>query len=472
MRDHPLFQAILQDPHDVEARRVYADVLLEGGDPLGGFIAAQCEASRLHTFDPRRPALLARAARLWAEHGRDWLRDLVPYEAVRGEVRFSPSPGFDVFGPRARMWVRGGFPARFEHLPPLAETSIEELAQRTPIDGLWLYFLGDLGHERPPLRAPHGLDRWRFVGLPGLHPETVDRFAHWDLSAVEELDAIDFGGLPGWLDQDTSPRALRHLAVQPLTDAPLGALFRHRSVQALESLAIVGRLQADDIDHLRGTPARAALTSLRVTGGLAADVRDLRLLAGWPSLETLERLQLPRHTPVDVYDAWFPQTSPHLRDLWLSSNRSVPALPERILRWAERYARLHLGDTQLGFGAVVTLLRSPALVEVQQLHLNRCGLTDASVRALVHSPLRSLVALDLSSNRLTDDSCRMLADWEGMQHVAFLRIGNNRRVTLRGYAALAASRWLDVALLDVGKADETCRAPLEERWPGRVRAGR
>ena len=80
-----------------------------------------------------------------------------------------------------------------------------------------------------------------------------------------------------------------------------------------------------------------------------------------------------------------------------------------------------------------------------------CGaqLTVASPgSALVASPLRRLVRLDVSSNKLTDAGLAELAAWPGLEHVAFLRIGNNRKVTATGYRALIDATQLTPAVLD------------------------
>ncbi len=68
------FEAILEHPENDSLRQVYADWLIEHGDPRGEFILLQCrEAAGLAT-----PAERTRAKRLLREHQAAWLGDAAP----------------------------------------------------------------------------------------------------------------------------------------------------------------------------------------------------------------------------------------------------------------------------------------------------------------------------------------------------------------------------------------------------------
>jgi uncharacterized protein (TIGR02996 family) len=69
--ERTLFAAILAAPDDDEPRLVYADWLMERGDPRGEFIAMQCQPAR---FDA---AAFERAWRAEREHREVWLAPLV-----------------------------------------------------------------------------------------------------------------------------------------------------------------------------------------------------------------------------------------------------------------------------------------------------------------------------------------------------------------------------------------------------------
>ena len=136
--------------------------------------------------------------------------------------------------------------------------------------------------------------------------------------------------------------------------------------------------------------------------------------------------------------------------------------PEIVAECAEALTELDLGTTSIGDAGFRALLGSPALERTMHLHVNGCSLSDDGVAALVASPLRRLVTLDLSSNKLTDEALRALAEWPGLAHVTHLRLGNNRKLGLPGYQTLMKAKHFEPAELDVGKSKEA--AALRERF--------
>ncbi len=100
-----------------------------------------------------------------------------------------------------------------------------------------------------------------------------------------------------------------------------------------------------------------------------------------------------------------------------------------------------------------------------ELHANGCSLSDAAVGVLVKSKLDRLVTLDLSSNKLTDEGFEQLAGWQGLEHITHLRVGNNRKVTAKGYQALMAAEQFVPVVLDIGKSsDAKLVKQLRERF--------
>ena len=78
--------AIAAAPDDDSPRLVYADWLLERGDPRGELISVQCASERLAATDPRRRALEASANRLLDRYGTTWtepIRDRLGGHSVR-----------------------------------------------------------------------------------------------------------------------------------------------------------------------------------------------------------------------------------------------------------------------------------------------------------------------------------------------------------------------------------------------------
>lgn len=71
-----LLDAIRKAPEDDGPRQVYADWLMEQGDPRGEFIAVQCELTRSDLEQARRLELEARQVSLLSQHGATWLGPL------------------------------------------------------------------------------------------------------------------------------------------------------------------------------------------------------------------------------------------------------------------------------------------------------------------------------------------------------------------------------------------------------------
>lgn len=86
-----------------------------------------------------------------------------------------------------------------------------------------------------------------------------------------------------------------------------------------------------------------------------------------------------------------------------------------------------------------------------------------SAKALAKTP--AVITLDLSSNKRTDEGFEQLAGWQGLEHVTHLRVGNNRKVTAKGYQALMAAEQFDPVVLDIGKSsDAKLVKQLRERF--------
>src|SRR4051812_38161141 len=64
--------AILDAPDDDAPRLIYADYLLEQGDPRGDFIHVQYQLARLPEHAPEAPALRRQEQDLLAAHGEAW----------------------------------------------------------------------------------------------------------------------------------------------------------------------------------------------------------------------------------------------------------------------------------------------------------------------------------------------------------------------------------------------------------------
>ncbi|MGN6108272.1 MAG: hypothetical protein ACTHU0_24410, partial [Kofleriaceae bacterium] len=217
------------------------------------------------------------------------------------------------------------------------------------------------------------------------------------------------------------------------------------------------------LEALRDAPAMRQLRRLSLTGNNALG-EHLQRLGGWPALPALTALALPQTTTAAAAEALFPEASPALRELTLASAKQLGPSPV-LLELAEALVELDAGTTSLGDERWAALVESRCARRLVRLKANGCSLSDAAVEALVASPLDRLVTLDLSSNKLTDRALAALAGWPGLQHVAHLRIGNNRRITAEGLRALVGAERLQPAVLDIGvQNDAKLLAQLRERF--------
>lgn len=64
-----LLNEVLANPADREPRLVYADWLLDQGDPRGEFIQLQIQAEQLSEFDPDRKRLERKAGKILKASG-------------------------------------------------------------------------------------------------------------------------------------------------------------------------------------------------------------------------------------------------------------------------------------------------------------------------------------------------------------------------------------------------------------------
>jgi Leucine-rich repeat (LRR) protein len=250
-----------------------------------------------------------------------------------------------------------------------------------------------------------------------------------------------------------------------LRDAGAQVVLGAAHLGGLEELDI-SQCRIDDaatLEALRDAPALRGVKRLALAGNQGLGPA-LGALAGWPGLEHIAALTLPQTTTADALRALFPSASSSLHTLDVGSAKELLAAPEGILRIAESLARLDIGTTRIGDAGFRKLLDSPQARPLVELAANGCSLSDASVEALTTSKLDRLVSLDLSSNKLTDRALSALAAWPGIANIATLRLGNNRKLSAAGYAALIDAPSFSPASLDVGKVDAKTLDRLRERF--------
>src|SRR5688500_11787241 len=99
-------QALVEDPHDDTSRLIYADWLMERGDPRGEFIRVQTERERLAPHDEQAGRLRVREQQLLAAHRDEWTAPLRP------------------LGPHCKVEFRYGFVYAVTVVDPVSEEDL------------------------------------------------------------------------------------------------------------------------------------------------------------------------------------------------------------------------------------------------------------------------------------------------------------------------------------------------------------
>lgn len=464
---------ILAAPDDRAPRLVYADRLIEAGDPRGTFIAQQCLLLDIDPLDDRYAPMLASTRRLEAAHGRSWIADHVE--------RTGMYP-IEVFGPR----FDGGFLQRIamraEHIAP----EWPRLRSREPIRGIELLVSEGLDARYRGLHEPRDFEVLKVTPSDWFTASSVANVLAWGMPRLRSLDlsACDLGVAGAQLlanqPTDLGEYFADHVAPPPfphgqltellldscqISDEGACAIFEAAHLERLATLDLARCRIADPktLEVLRDAPAMRQLRRLSLVGNNALG-EHMGRLAGWPVLAELTALSLPQTTTAAAVKELLPRASPVLRELTLASAKQLGASPV-LLELAEALVELDVGTTSLGDERWAALVEAPCARRLVRLKANGGSLSDAAVEALVGSPLDRLVVLDLSSNKLTDRGLAALAGWPGLQHVAHLRIGNNRKLTAAGFKRLAGAAQFQPAVLDIGKpSDATLVASLRERF--------
>jgi len=451
-----LLAEVIAAPRSIAPRRVYADALLEAGDPRGEFIQLQCALEELGPDDPAREALEARATDLLALHEPAWTREL------RDACGLHDNPfelGFRRgFVERARL--RG---ARVREVLPLlvARTPLRELRIRTTdparelgeVPGLveleGLQLSGSASGEdlaRALASWPHrGQLRWLEAdrGAAVVHAVAgAPALAGLERLSLGSVDARGLAALAA-ATHLASLRALR-LSDVVLDGADLDALGRSEAWPALEALELqrvraighgaraLARLCAARLRELRcarGTEAADALA-------LAARARDLEVL-------DLEGVRISDTGALALLHG--PAALARLRYLDVSdTGLSDPGLASVIAALeVPGLRRLACCNNDLSSKAAAAIAHGRALGELQQLFLARCPLGDAGVTALAASEhLPALRVVDLARTACGRGGLQALGAGELGARLISLDLGHNE-LGDRDLGALFAGRRLD-----------------------------
>lgn len=340
---------IAEEFDDDAPRRIYADWLQTQGDPLGEFIAIQCERARLDPWDPACKPLREREDNLLATFRARWLPGVTGVEVV----------------------FHRGFPERVRVAEPIDRAMLKRVAELAPLlrtlevavkwsPGtaliLGLFHAADLDHVT-------GLFL-RGVRLSGTEIN--------DLVAARELAAIDRLGLRG---ANATGRTLKPLATRSWSELDLhqNALGANGVAHALASAAHLTALDVgssgigdDGALLLTEVPLpKLVRLSLRRSGLTARSLAPLARARGLAALRFLDLSanQLARADAAALFDA--------------------PALPSLVA--------LDLRESAFDDDAAIALSRSPLAAQLASLDLGQnLQLGEAGVRALAETGMPAL----------------------------------------------------------------------------------
>lgn len=476
-----LLLQICDDPTDIETRLVYADCLSEKGDPRGTFIAHHCELERMTGLEDRYAELAASTRRLEHAHAPAWLADYLELAEVKSTVY-----GRTKLDALFNAEFRHGFLYRIAMTPQDIVEHWDWLREREPLQGIELRVDEHLPEEYHGLPQPSAFRTLKVTPNGWFTANSVGDVLRWGLGHLRELDLSGCDlGLAGaqlltnvetdlaetfedWTHPPPVPEGqLERLALHgtKLQDEATRMLLVAETTRALEQLVISQCMLTEraTLEALAAAPL-SRLRHLSIAGNNALG-GQLDALAGWPVLGQLESLAVPQSaTPGDL-KALFPEPSATLRALDLSSAKALCAEPQTVASAASALTKLDIGTARIGDVGWATLLREDSVGKLHELLANGCSLSDKAIEILAASPLDRLLTLDVSSNKLTDKGLSALAQWPGLKHVTYLRVGNNRKVKASGYQALIDSPHFEPVVFDVGKAiDEATTNALRERF--------
>jgi len=453
-----LLAEIIADPRAIAPRLVYADALIEAGDPRGELIQLQCALEGLDADNPARDALEAPAADLLALHGPAWTRKL----RERCALHDNPSElgyrrGFVERAELRATRVRALLPILMEQVPlrelriSFAER-IDELADipgLMELEGLSVHgVLNGVDLVRAFARRPHR-GRLRMLQVGDLSYNAVGRA----IAGTPELAGLESLSLAVATDEDlteiataahlTRLRRLR-LTIANLDSRSVEALGRSEALSSLEVLDF-GRATLVSPKHTSRLPAFARLRELRCRGTFFASHGAVALATGARDLEVLD-LEGVKLGDAGARALLRGETAlAKLRHLDVSGTGLsddgfaglIDALEVPGLR------RLACGDNAFSSKAPAAIAASRTLGELQQLFLASCPLGDAGATALVTSAqLPALRVLNLARTQCGHDTLEALGAGDLGARLVSLDLSHNA-VDDRGLGALVAGRRLD-----------------------------
>ena len=465
------FEHILEHPDDDSPRLVFADWLDQHGEgPRAELIRVQVERARLPEWEREQVSLQLRESALLAKHGEKWKAELPTIEGVtwgefrRGFVATATFANAKALGENATAcWAATPFEAASVPWPRARErvdqiSPISNLRELTLTGNIWdseddvvrmanaplLSTLRTLNSPKcnlsgegfqwllasphfaqlTALRAPmNAIGRAAVTALT--QSVSLKSLAELDLSESGSygraerhgryhedpiIEAADLAALARWPGM-ARLRSL-NLSGNNVQKRGLRALLRSKHAAGLKSLTLRGNGLVDqDMKEFNDAQAQLQLDVLDLGENVLGDVgaSDLALA---PCLKDLKALQLDRCEMHSSGARWL-TSAPFvdtLRRLNVNSNSFGPEGLYRLLNKKPPFLHtLHMADNDLEHEGGCHLAESAGSANLLSVDLSHNRLTDQTARELAKSRrLRELIVLRLKGNTLTKEAAAAL----------------------------------------------------------------
>lgn len=382
-------RALLDDPRDLTTASMYADYLMEQGDPRGEFMQVQIALEDEFLSKAARTAMKKPEAKLLKKHEKDWLGPLAAVTVDAEPVPFWDGGKQGQRAPVVHRFTRGwlsrlefhnltvGQARALAQAPQarlLRELIVEEVKAEAPVGTTQQYI--DSYYE-PGSDVPANVDPYEDPGLHALC--RCPHLAGIRLFQLGETVTQAGGQEEEYFNCHTSGRLAYHLVKQ---------------MPNLEELYLLAHLV--DANKIFSLP----MPHLRVLQLYHSDSYPLDKLAANPSLTNLTTLLCHPHAlEYDHEEEGAYIRLPHLR----------------------------------------AICRSPHLNALTHLRLRLTDFGDAGAKEIVESGiLQRLKVLDLQGGCITDEGARLFADCPDLKHLDFLNLNRNA-LTKAGEDVIAAT---------------------------------
>jgi uncharacterized protein (TIGR02996 family) len=375
-------RALIANPRDLATMSMYADYLMEQGDPRGEFMQVQIALEDESRSTMERKQLQVREQELLAKHERDWLSNLPRHLLDRTPNRpYRDNPDLPAVPATEHRWRRGFLAELMVECltvrlaQALADSAATRFLQRLHIVSTAYYL--SMRDDTTPRRVPgppeyRGYDEWlELLGAPLLRCLRVFQMGDDDGEPPEE----------GWMDNHTNAPGIERLIAEMTHIEELHLLCKHYDRAALFALPNLTNLRVLRMYAL-GDPVWSREHDI-----------ELDILAQNPVLGNLTHLMV----------------HPHFADESVIPLRRVAPLLRSPHLKSLIHLQLRLSD--MGDAGVREMLSSGILKRLKCLDLRHGCITDEGAKLFAAcADARNLERLDLSRNAVSSDGLRVLRE--------------------------------------------------------------